>query len=195
MNVRRLFLVPPAAAVVIGALVAWRSLRAPAPAVDFAVEPGTGRMAPLFKLHDENSEIIRLERHIGREKLLLVFFDGSRGPEGSELLSKLRTGFAAIRNTGAIVLGISDLRPAELRPPLDSRGERTQRAEPFPFRMLSDVNDHEVHRLYGAFDEDSGKPHEAVIVVDRAGVIRRAHFGPGNLGTPAQWAAELNQVK
>lgn len=191
---RRLYLVPPLAALAIIGMSLWKITRPPVEYAAVAMPP-TGRPAPLFELYDDNSQIVRVARYIGRHKLLIVFFDGRRGPDRSELLLSLRREWAAIEDTGAIVLAISDLRPAEHRPPPGPHGERIERDEPFRFPMLSDINDHRVHRLYGAFDETRGAPREAVFVIDRAGAIRHAHVAPDDLGTPRQWADELRSVK
>jgi hypothetical protein len=52
-----------------------------------------------------------------------------------------------------------------------------------------------VHRAYGAFDDRSGTPHEAVFVIDRTGLIRNIHRGPNDLGSPHEWADELRHVR
>lgn len=188
-----LFLIPISAAVIAG-LVTYRIQRPPAPAPPTAVAT-IARPAPLFQLYDEQSQIVRLARYLGRHRLLIIFFDGTGGPDRSELLLELRREFLPIHETGAIVLAISGLRPSELRPAANERGERTARDEPFPFEMLADINDYEVHRLYGAYDDARGRPREAVFVVDRTGMIRHGHLGPDDLGSPVRWAEELRQVK
>jgi peroxiredoxin len=191
---RKILLVIPLSAVAIAGLVFYR-LNRPAPTTAPTPVAVTMRPAPLFQLYDEQSQIVRLARYIGRHRLLIVFFDGSRGPDQNELLLELRRKFLPIHETGAIVLAISSLRPSELRPAPNERGERTSRDEPFPFGMLADINDFEVHRLYGAFDDKTNRPREAVIVVDRTGIIRHAHLGPDDLGSPEDWADELRHLK
>lgn len=191
---RKLFLVIPASALIIAGLIVYRLNRPPvtpaATAVASAVRP-----APLFQLYDENSQIVRLSRYLGRHKLLLVFFDGRKGVEGSELIENLSGDFRPIADTKAIVLAISALRPAELRPANNERGERVERDRPIPFPMLADIHDYEVHRHYGAWDDDAGEPREAVFVIDRTGIIRHGHLGPDGLGTPELWADELRQAR
>jgi peroxiredoxin len=192
---RRILLVIPISGIIIAGLVWYRLHRPPASAVPVAPAMAV-RPAPQFLLYDDQSQIVRLARYIGRHKLLIVFFDAAKGPDGSDLLNRLREGsqFLPIHETGAVVLAIGALRPSELRPPPNERGERTFREHPFPFPMLADF-DGTVHRLYGAFDEAHGKPREAVFVVDRTGIIRHTHLGPDDLGTPGDWARELRQVK
>lgn len=191
---RKILLVIPVSAVVIAGLI-WYRINRPTTAAALTTVAATMRPAPLFQLYDEQSQIVRLARYIGRHRMLMVFFDGTRGPDQSELLLELRRKFLPIHESGAIVLAISALRPSELRPAPNERGERTSRNEPFPFGMLADINNFEVHRLYGAFDDKTNRPREAVFVVDRAGVIRHFHLGPDDLGGPELWADELRRVK
>lgn len=191
---RKILLVIPISAIVVAGLVWYRIHRPPA-AIGQTTSAATMRPAPLFQLYDEQSQIVRLARYIGRHRLLIVFFDGTRGPDQNELLLDLRQKFLPIHETGAIVLAISALRPSELRPAPNERGERTSREEPFPFGMLADINDFEVHRLYGAFNETTGQPREAAFVIDRTGIIRHVHLGPDGLGGPELWANELRSVK
>ncbi|HTI52170.1 MAG TPA: redoxin domain-containing protein [Planctomycetaceae bacterium] len=191
---RKIVLVIPISAALIAGLVWYRLHRAPTTAAPVAI--ASARRAPQFQLYDEQSQIVRLERYLGRHKLLIVFFDGTKGPDGSDLLNQLREGdqFLPIHETGAVVLAIGALRPSELRPPPNERGERTIRDRPFPFPLLADF-DGLVHRQYGAVDDTSGKTREAVFVIDRTGIIRHVHLGPDDLGTPGDWARELRQVK
>jgi peroxiredoxin len=194
LAMRKILLAIPVSAVVIAGLV-WYRIQRPPQVVAHTPVAATMRAAPLFQLYDEQSQIVRLARYIGRHRLLLVFFDGTQGPDHSELLLDLRRNFLPIHESGAIVLAISGLRPSELRPAPNERGERTARDEPFPFGMLADINNFEVHRQYGAFDDTTNRPREAVFVVDRTGVIRHVHLGPDNLGGPEVWADELRHVK
>lgn len=193
---RRLFLVLPISAIVIAVLVVYRLNRPPAPPVAAAIASAV-RPAPLFQLYDENSQIVRLSRYLGRHKLLIVFFDGRQGIDGSGLLAALRdeAGYRQIAQTRAVVLAITALRPSEMRLANNEQGQRVERDRPVPFPMLADIHDYEVHRQYGAWDIETDEPREAVFVVDRTGIIQHGHLGPGALGTPALWADELNRAR
>lgn len=192
---RKLLLIPPIAAVVITLLVVYR-LNRPEPVRTQELSPVvTARPLPLFQLYDEQSQLVRVQRYVGRHKLLIVFFDGTRGPDQSELLLSLKKGFRPVYDTGAVALAIGALRPSELRPAPNDRGERIERAEPFPFSLLADFPVPEVHRQLGAWDEASDEPREAVVIVDRAGIIRIVHTAESGLGTPGEWAAELRSIR
>ncbi len=196
---RRLLIVIPVSAAVIAGLVAFKLTRRYEPAVEES--PRVVRPAPLFQLYDQHSQIVRVARYVGRHKLLIVFYDGSRGPEGSPLLGQLRERFPELHGAQATVLAISTSRPSENRygvnlehrPTVATPSAASERHYPFP--LLSDILDFEVHRQYGAFDFDAQKPREAVFVVDRSGIIQFAHFGPEGLGQVDDWVRELNAVR
>jgi peroxiredoxin len=196
---RRILLIIPVSAALIAVLVAFKLTRRYEPPADESANDA--RPAPLFQLYDEHSQIVRLARYIGRHKLLIVFFDGRQGPDHNPLVAHLRDKFAELHATGAIALAISAARPSENRygtnlerrgaaatPPADSELR-------YPFPLLSDILDYEVHRKYGAFDFQAQEPLEAIFVVDRAGMIQHVHLGPGELGSVDDWVRELRDAR
>jgi peroxiredoxin len=198
---RILLLIPLSAAVIAGLVVFKMTRRYEAPGDESAFDV---RPAPHFQLEDTHSRMVRLKSYLGRSKLLIVFFDGSRGPDHSELLSRLRENYLEIHATGAIVLAISAARPSQNRYganlehlKIDATGSGTAEQDElrYPFMLLSDILDYAVHRQYEAFDERTGKPREAVFVVDRAGLIQHAHLGADQLGAAEKWIRELRQVR
>ena len=202
----RIVFVIPIAAVVIAGLVVFKLTRRYEPPVEesaFDVRP-----APLFMIEDQHSRMVRLASYIGRSKLLIVFFDGSQGPDHSELLSRLCDAYPEIHATGAIVLAISAARPSQNRygaqlEHLKVDPSRAAAADVdelrYPFPLLSDILDYNEHRKYQAFDERTGQPLEAVFVVDRAGLIQYAHLGPditpSKPDAAADWVKELREVR
>lgn len=184
---RKLLLIPLLSAITIVGLTWFKLTRTYSP-VQPVANASAVRPAPLFQLYDEHSQIVRLARYVGRHKLLVVFYDGTRGPDRSALLQSVKRDFAKIHEPRLIVLAIGAARPAENRAGIERDG-------PFPFPMLSDIFDYEAHRRWGAFDPATNKPREAVFVVDRSGTIRHAHLGPDELGTPDEWARELREVR
>lgn len=201
---RRIALVLPISAAIIAGLIAFKLTRQYEDAGDesaFDVRPVP---RPYFKIEDQHSRIVRLESYIGRHKLLIVFFDGSRGPDHSELLARLVDKFSEIHALGAVVLAISAARPSQnrygaqlehLKIDASGGGAAEQDELRYPFPLLSDILDYAVHRQYEAFDERTGRPREAVFVVDRAGLIQHAHLGSNRLGTAEEWIRELRQVR
>ena len=199
---RRIVLVIPISAVLIAGLAAYKTTRRYEPPQDEVTSEV--RPAPFFEIEDQNSRMVRLKSYIGRSKLLIVFFDGREGPDHSELFTRLRDAFPEIHATGAVVLAISASRPSQNRygahlEHLKTNPSGAAAAEQdelrYPFLLLSDILDYNVHRKYQAFDERTGQPLEAVFVVDRAGLIQSAHLGPDHVGTAAEWTKELNDVR
>jgi peroxiredoxin len=199
---RRIVWAIPISAAVIAGLVAFKLTRryeGPAEESAFDIRP-----APLFQLADQHSRMVRLQSYQGRHKLLIAFFDGSQGPDHSQLVTRLRENFAGIHATGAVVLAISAARPSQnrygahlehLKVEPSGAGAAGDDELRYPFPLLSDILDYDVHRKYQAFDERTGKPREAVFVVDRAGLIQYAHLGPDQLGTADDWIRELHEVR
>ena len=199
---RRIYLLIPVAAAVIIGLVAFKLTRDYEPQSDLQ-SAAVVRPAPLLTLYDQNSEIVRLkERYIGRTKLLIVFYDGTNGPEGSPLLTTLRERYSDLHATGAAVLAISAARPSEnrygknleRRKGADQPGGKSEAEIKYPFPVLSDIL-YDWHHQYGAFDEKTQQPLEAAFIVDRTGLIEYEHIGPERLGSIDDWIRELREVR
>lgn len=185
---RKIYLVIPIAAVVISLLVTYKLTRPPQPPIEIP-NPAVLRIAPPLSLYDQRSRLVRINpAYIGRHKLLVIFYDGSHGPHGSELLQRAIRGFAAIHESRPVVLAVSAVQSAANRRALEAEG-------PVPFILLSDILDYQAHRQWGVFDERTNTPREAVFVIDRTGWIRHVHLGPDKLGTVEEWAAELKAVR
>jgi alkyl hydroperoxide reductase subunit AhpC len=51
-------------------------------------------------------------------------------------------------------------------------------------------------KAYGLFNENTGAPRRAVIIVDKQGVVRfRQEYAPGTQPNPADILAELDKIK
>jgi thioredoxin-dependent peroxiredoxin len=160
---RRLWLLA-AAAVVIAGLCTYRATRTYAPQSTATSVP-LSLPAPAFELYDENSpsHLVRLSAYLGRQRVLVAFYDGSRGPHASQALERLRADWSKLRKADIYVLAVSTALPQENRKDLAKYGT-------FPFPLLSDV-DLSVHRAWGRYDEEHGRPLEGVFLVDRKGEV------------------------
>jgi peroxiredoxin len=195
---RRRYLVLPLSAAMIAGLGAYKLSRQYEPLRDADYEKPTP--APRFLLADEHSRVVRLDRYLGRQKLLIVFFDGTRGPDHSFLVESLSSRFTELKKTGAAVLAISAARPSQNR--YGANLELRKSAEPdpatelrYPFPLLSDILEYDVHKRYGAYDADDDRPLEGVFVVDRTGLIQYSHIGADRLGRVDDWLRELRDVR
>ena len=158
-------LVLPVEAVVIALLTVYKLTRTyPPMPLDRAV-PGTEKPAPLFELLDQHkpSELVRLVRYAGRQRVVIVFFDGKGGADRSPVLETLRREFAALHGAGIAVLAVSTALPQENRKVLERIG-------PSPFPLLSDP-DLGAHRAWGRVEESTGKARTGVFLLNRAGNV------------------------
>ena len=195
---RRILLILPLSAVVIAGLIAFKVTRRYESST--AADYEKPQPAPRFLLADEHSQIVRIERYLGRQKILIVFFDGARGPDHNPIIASLSQRISDIKRTGAAVLAIDAERPSQNRYGVNLERRQTAEADSstelkFPFTILSDILEYDVHKRYGAYDADQEQPLEAVFVVDRAGLIHYSHIGPEQLGAIDDWLRELRDVR
>ena len=176
-----------AAAVVIVGLCAFRATRKYAPQSTSTLEPLSGP-APPFELYDENSpsHLVRLSAYLSRQRVFVVFYDGSQGAHRSHALDVLRTQWPRLRQADVYVVAVSKALPQENRKDIAAH-------EAYPFPLLSDV-DLSVHRAWGRFDEQRHQPLEGVFLVDRKGQVAwsRETGGPEPL---AHWESAVSAVE
>ena len=160
---KRIWLLVFAGAVIAG-LCAFRATQ------NFPVEPiaqsqPLAAPAPPIELYDQSypSKFFRLEGYLGRNPVLVVFFDGKKGADRSEVLSRLRQESGRLRKAGVYIIAVSTALPQENRKIIAKHGE-------FPCPLLSDPDFH-VHRDWWRFDESRQAPLEGVFLVDRKGDI------------------------
>lgn len=164
-------LVLPVAGVLITVLAAWR-LGREADRDDRGAQPPPARrqLAPVFELYDQNNQLVKFERYVGRTRLVVVFFDAARGADGDSWLPRLRTQAGQIESAGVQVVGVSTAVPAENRRAADRLGGG------FPFPVLTDIDPASqstgaVHRLWGLVDAETGETRTGLFLVDRAGMV------------------------
>ena len=75
------------------------------------------RPAPEIELYDQSSpsRIVRLEAYLGRQRVIVVFFDGPAGAHSSTMLSYLRENWNRLRQANIYVMAISTALPQENR--------------------------------------------------------------------------------
>ena len=158
------------AGVVIASLCFWRAVTPRVP-VSTGQMPELKQPAPPFKLYDQSSELVNLDAFLHRHTIVLVFFDGTAGPESDRNLTELRRFYPALKREGIVAFGVSTALPQE---------NRRNSSQPFPFPLLSDadaVSKQSVHRKWGTFvkppslDKPAGT-HPGLFLIDRAGLVR-----------------------
>jgi peroxiredoxin len=158
---------------IIGALCAFKLTRHYAPPGRIASR-SVSMPAPAVELYDQSapSKIVRLEAYLGRQRVLVVFFDGQAGAHASTTLGYLRDNWKRLRHANIQVIAISAALPQDNRKDIARYGD-------FPFPLLSDPDFH-VHRDWGRIDVKTTKPLPDLILVDRKGWIASS----GDSGTP-----------
>jgi peroxiredoxin len=160
---KRVLLLALSGAVIAG-LCAFKATRTYSPPSTVAARP-IAEPAPPFELYDQSSpsQFVRLFGYLGRQRVLVVFFDGRAGAHASDVLNRLRDEWNRLRQAEVHVMAISTALPQE------NRKDIAQHAA-FPFPLLSDPDFH-VHRAWGRFDEATGTPQQGVFLVDRKGWV------------------------
>jgi peroxiredoxin len=132
-----------------------------------------GDRAPAFKLPSKPGEVVDLGQHIGRDKVVLLFFPLAFSPTCTTEMSTMRDSWKEWEGLGAKVFGISVDSPFVT--------EKFRVSEGIPFPILSDFN-REVTRQYGVLHQE---------LLGLKGVGKRAAFVIGADGRVAyQWVTE-----
>lgn len=132
-----------------------------------------GDKAPTFKLFSKPGEQVNLGEHIGREKIVLLFFPLAFSPTCTKEMCAFRDSWNEWQHLDARVFGISVDSPFVT--------ERFRIEEGIPFPMLSDFN-RDVSREYGVLCEE---------LMGLRGVSKRAAFVIGPDGRVVyDWVSE-----
>ena len=131
------------------------------PAPDFTLEDGEGKT---WRLSDQRGKVV-----------VLLFYPGDETPVCTRQLCSVRDRWEDYAGTGADVVGIST-------DSVESHRKFTQHHE-LPLRLLADAGG-KVSRLYGATSWLPNRAARAVVVIDRAGVVRTRKVQPLSLFRP-----------
>ena len=80
---KRLLILPLSALVILGLVVYRVQREAGRPPTPLARPPVERRLAPRFELYDQQNQIVKFERSLGRTRLVVVFFDGRLGADAA----------------------------------------------------------------------------------------------------------------
>lgn len=186
MHDRRI-LIPIISAIVLAGLCAWRI--SANRTQDYTAQVAAAvmmRPAPPFEARDSDNHLVRLGAFLGRHKVIVLFFDGQAGwdkdPQtvGADQdpdLMRLRERFPELQAQSIKVIAVSGALPQANRAAM-------KRVGPFPFPLVSDIDPltptevFRIHRQYGRFDHQTGKPRSGVFLIDRKGQIQFNVDGP-----------------
>ena len=130
--------------------------------------PPVGSRAPAFELDADDGTTVSLAGLRGR--IVVLYFYPKDDTSGCTTEAcGIRDAWAAIRRSGAVVLGVS--------PDSVASHERFKRKYSLPFPLLADP-DHRVAEAYGAWGEKSmyGRKYHGILrttfVIDPDGIVR-----------------------
>jgi peroxiredoxin len=166
MKPRRLrVLVLPLAAIVIFAAVEYRLRQPVEPKPQTSASYGAPLEAPPpLEGTDSNNNYFRLDRYLGRQEVIVVFFDRAKGANGDPVLAELKKQTQTLKSRGIFVVAVSSALPQENR----KAGFET----PIPFVFVTDTGPDQIwkyHRPWGCLDEDAGTAIPTAFFIDRAG--------------------------
>lgn len=164
MKPRRLrVLVLPLAAIAIFVAVEYRLRQPNRPASSTGDSYGMPmEPPPPLEGTDSNNKYFRLDRYLGRQEVIVVFFDRAKGANGDPVLAELKKQTQLLKSRGVFVVAVSSALPQENR----KAGFET----PIPFVLITDP-DHvwKYHRPWGCLDEKTGTAIPRTFFIDRAG--------------------------
>jgi len=126
----------------------------------------TGDQGPDFTLPANEGAPITLSDFKGKKNVVLSFHIYSFTGGWTHQVSSFRVHNEAFEETDTQVLGIScDSRPSQKAFSSSLGG--------IPYPILADFYPHgEVSKAYGVFNDQTGTPSRAVVVIDKDGVVR-----------------------
>ena len=188
---RRRILILPLAAALIAGLVVYRMQRPPSDTAGASrAAPAERRLAPRFALYDQEGQLVKFERYLGRTRMIVVFFDGEEGADADPHLKKLRDHVSDVQDSGVQVIGVSTATRYA------NEQAATRAGEPFPFPLLTDIDPQQpipapVHQQFGLYDIESGTTQTGVFLIDRAGMVAWENGHPQPVAEPDRLIALL----
>jgi len=187
---RRLLLLLAAGGLIFGLVIfreyqlaEWRETAPP-------VRAAPRRLAPRFEVTDHHRHFVKFERFLGRQRVVLLFFDAERGAASDPSVQALADNFDVLKRAGIEVVAISD------NTPYANQQEEKKWGREFPFPLLTDVTRNggisPVHHLYGLYDSRHRKAQNGLFLVARDGTVP---VGPGGKPLPvADIEATIRQL-
>lgn len=139
------------------------------------------RPAENFEGVDIHNTMFRLERYLGRHRVLVVFFSAEESAAHDAQLLAVREAFPKLTKNDVKVIGVSTALPQDNRRAIETAGE-------FPFPLISDP-DLSIHRRWSRLDPQSQQPRTGVFLIDRKGTVPTL----GGILQPVENVTELLQ--
>lgn len=133
-----------------------------------------GAKAPAFTGKDQNGESVKLSDFKGR-KVVLYFYPEDMTPTCTDQACNLRDNYAALKQAGFVVLGVS--------PDEAAKHKKFEAKYDLPFTLLADPS-HAIIDKYGVWGEKQlyGRHymglHRTTFLIDEKGIIRKIFLRP-----------------
>lgn len=152
--------------------------------------PVERQLAPRFELYDQAGQLAKLERYLGRTRIVLVFFDAETGADADPLLRQLVEHDSTLESAGFQVVAVS----TATRYANEQAAERL--GQKFPFPVLTDIDPTQpvlapAHRMWGLFDPGTEAIRAGLFLVDRDGSVRFENGHPRPVSNPQATVEEL----
>jgi peroxiredoxin len=121
------------------------------------------RPAPAFEALDARNEMFRLQRYLGRHRVLVVFFSAELTAAGDPNLLAVREAYPELSRRDVKVVGVSTALPQQNRAAMEHHGD-------YPFPLVTDV-DLTIHRRWGRLSVGTNEPLSGVFLIDRKGAV------------------------
>jgi len=127
-------------------------------------------LAPRFELADHRRHLVKFERFLGRQRVVLIFFDAELGADRDPRLQPLLEKSQLLKTNGIEVVAVSSATP------FANQQAEERLGEPISFPLLTDIDvtkpiPDPVHRMWGRYDETRNETLTGLFLVARDGTV------------------------
>ncbi|MDB4637838.1 MAG: redoxin domain-containing protein [Planctomycetaceae bacterium] len=176
----------------IGGACVWKVTKKYPPqprAEDLVFKQPAPRIPPLY---NQESKMVRFDSYLSRHDIFVVFYNGDKGVDNSEIMQFLKQRKDAFDRKGAKVFGISGALPQQnigTTEVIEKDGQRINKRNKYPYPLLTDLG-YAVHQNWGRYDLEINQPQPGLIFVDRAGNVDFKNSKPKPIANPQQFIRE-----
>lgn len=126
-------------------------------------EARADRPAPDFEALDSQNQMFRLQRYLGRHRVLVVFFDGQIGAAHDPRIQAIVSHWDLLKSHDIQAVGVSTALPQENRTAIAA-------VPGIHFPLVTDI-DLSIHDRWARIDPRTGSPLPGVFLIDRKGAV------------------------